>query len=216
MIVAWAAVSLAELPPFDRPVAPEEHRLELIGVAMVGCRSLRLRDGAISRALPAPRRRASRGQRPRPGCSSPRPSSRSRWRAAGTSPGGSGICMMTARLRPRPVGGATPAYRRSASVAAAFGGVYLDATLERVDTRTADGLRAILSALSSPAGPVEPVLARAPRPGLHRRRDGTPRVVRARAAQGRRPLPSVRLPRPGRRSGATSPSSPSSGAPSAR
>ena len=37
-------------------------------------------------------------------------------------------------------------YRRSASVTAAFGGVYLDATLERVDERTADALRAIIGA----------------------------------------------------------------------
>jgi adenylate cyclase len=51
---------------------------------------------------------------------------------------------------------ARASYRRSASVAEAFGGLYLDGTLERVDTRTGDALRALVTALEV-GNPVEEV-----------------------------------------------------------
>jgi class 3 adenylate cyclase len=44
---------------------------------------------------------------------------------------------------------ARASYRRSASVAGAFGGLYLDGTLEQVDTRTGDALRALVGALET-------------------------------------------------------------------
>ncbi|HET9244058.1 MAG TPA: adenylate/guanylate cyclase domain-containing protein [Gaiella sp.] len=44
---------------------------------------------------------------------------------------------------------ARASYRSSASVAGAFGGLYLDGTLERLDTRTGDALRALVGALET-------------------------------------------------------------------
>ena len=44
---------------------------------------------------------------------------------------------------------ARASYRRSASVTAAFGGLYLDGTLEQVDTTTGDALRAMVGALET-------------------------------------------------------------------
>ena len=155
VIVAWAAVSLAELPPFDRPVAPEEHRLELIGVAMVGCA---LYGYATVRYLGLYRRRGD----VLPAATA------AAWVLLAEALVAIALArswhlswwewhlMMTAAFV-LVLWAAYAGYRRSASVAAAFGGVYLDATLERVDTRTAEGLRSILSALSS-GRTVEPVL----------------------------------------------------------
>ena len=37
LLAAWAVVSLAEVPPLDRPVAPEDHRSALLIVAVAGC-----------------------------------------------------------------------------------------------------------------------------------------------------------------------------------
>ena len=155
VIVAWAAVSLAELPPFDRAVAPEDHRLELIGVAIVGCA---LYGYATVRYLGLYRRRGD----VLPAATA------AAWVLLAEALVAIALArswhlswwewhlMMTAAFV-LVLWAAYAGYRRSASVAAAFGGVYLDATLERVDTRTADGLRAILSALSS-GRTVEPVL----------------------------------------------------------
>ena len=89
LLAAWAVVSLAEVPPLDRPVAPEDHRSALLIVAVAGCA---LYGFATIRYLELYRRRrdllpaaiAARG------CCSQRHWSRSRSRAAGTSPGGSG------------------------------------------------------------------------------------------------------------------------------
>ena len=57
-------------------------------------------------------------------------------------------------------------YRRGASVTAAFGGVYLDATLERLDGRTADALRRLTGALERDE-PLAPVLAALQAEGLN-------------------------------------------------
>ena len=155
VIVLWAAVSLAELPPFDRPVAPEDHRAELIAVAVVGCA---LYGFATVRYLGLYRRR--RDVLPAAIAAA--------WVLLAEALVAIALArswhlswwewhlMMTAAFV-LVLWAAYTGYRRSASVAAAFGGVYLDATLERVDARTADGLRAILSALSS-GRPVAPVL----------------------------------------------------------
>lgn len=155
VIVVWAGVALAELPPVDRPVAPESHRAELVGIAVVGCA---LYGFATVRYLALYRRRADA----LPAAIA------AAWVLLAEALVAIALArswhlswwewhlMMTAAFV-LVLWAAYAGYRRSASLAAAFGGVYLDATLERLDARTADALRAILAVLSS-GGPVEPVL----------------------------------------------------------
>ena len=81
-----------------------------------------------------------------PGCCWPRRSSRSRWRAAGDLSWWDWHLMMTGAFV-LVLWAAYAGYRRQPRSRAAFGGVYLDATLEQVDERTADALRSIVTAL---------------------------------------------------------------------
>jgi len=155
LLVLWAVVSLAELPPLDRPVAPEDHRAELVAVAVVGCV---LYGFATIRYLDLYRRR--RDLLPAAIAAA--------WVLLAEALVAIALArswhvswwewhlMMTAAFG-LVLWAAYVGYRRSASVTAAFGGVYLDATLEQVDERTADALRAILSALAE-GQPVAPVL----------------------------------------------------------
>ncbi|HEX2303585.1 MAG TPA: adenylate/guanylate cyclase domain-containing protein [Gaiella sp.] len=155
LLVLWAAVSLAEIPPLDQPVAPEDHRAELIAVAIAGCA---LYGFATIRYLGLYRRRHDL----LPAATA------AAWVLLAEALVAIALArswhiswwewhlMMTAAFA-LVLWAAYVGYRRSASVTAAFGGVYLDATLERVDERTADALRAILAALAEDR-PVEPVL----------------------------------------------------------
>jgi adenylate cyclase len=155
LLALWAVVSLAEVPPLDRPVTPEEHRAELIAVALVGCvlygfaafRYLRLyrrRHDLLPAAIAAAWVLLAEAL---VAIALARSWHISWWEWH---------LMMTAAFA-LVLWAAYVGYRRSASVTAAFGGVYLDATLERIDGRTADALRMILSALAA-SRPVEPVL----------------------------------------------------------
>ena len=56
LLAAWAVASLAEGPPLDRPVAPEDHRSALLDRRRRRLRALRLRHDPLPRALPAPAR----------------------------------------------------------------------------------------------------------------------------------------------------------------
>ncbi len=155
LLAAWAVVSLAEVPPLDRPVAPEDHRSALLIVAVAGCA---LYGFATIRYLELYRRR--RDLLPAAIAAA--------WVLLAEALVAIALArswhlswwewhlMMTGAFV-LVLWAAYTGYRRSASVAAAFGGVYLDATLERVDERTADALRAILAALAEDR-PVEPVL----------------------------------------------------------
>jgi adenylate cyclase len=154
-LVLWAAVSLAEIPPLDRPVAPEDHRVELVVVAVVGCA---LYGFATVRYLGLYRRRKDL----LPAAIA------AAWVLLAEALVAIALArswhlswwewhlMMTAAFV-LVLWAAYTGYRRSASVAAAFGGVYLDATLERVDERTADALRVIHAALVQ-RRPLDPVL----------------------------------------------------------
>jgi class 3 adenylate cyclase len=156
LLVLWAVVSLAEVPPLDKPVAPEDHREALVAVAVVGCA---LYGFATVRYLGLYRRRHDL----LPAAIA------AAWVLLAEALVAIALArswhvswwewhlMMTAAFA-LVLWAAYVGYRRSASVTAAFGGVYLDATLERLDGRTADALRLILAALAS-GEPVEPVLA---------------------------------------------------------
>ena len=156
LLVLWGVVSLAEIPPLDRPVAPEDHRAELVALSIVGCtlyglaairyfHLYRSRHDVLPAAIAAA------------------------WVLLAEALLAIAIArswhvswwewhlMMTAAFA-LVLWAAYLGYRRGESLTAAFGGVYLDATLEQVDDRTADALRAILGALEQNR-PVEPVLA---------------------------------------------------------
>ena len=155
LLALWAVVSLAEIPPFDRPVAPEDHRVDLVLVAVVGCA---LYGFATVRYLGLYRRR--RDLLPAAIAAA--------WVLLAEALVAIALArswhlswwewhlMMTGAFV-LVLWAAYAGYRRSASVAAAFGGVYLDATLETVDDRTADALRAILASLVE-GRPLDPVL----------------------------------------------------------
>ena len=156
VLVLWGIVSLAEVPPLDRPVAPEEHRIELVALAIVGCalygfaaiRYLRLyrsRDDVLPATIAAAWVLLAEAL---VAIALARSWHVSWWEWH---------LMMTAAFA-LVLWAAYVGYRRGASLTAAFGGVYLDATLERVDDRTADALRSILGALGR-SEPVAPVLA---------------------------------------------------------
>jgi adenylate cyclase len=155
LLALWAVVSLAEIPPLDRPVAPEDHRVDLVLVAVVGCA---LYGFATVRYLGLYRRR--RDLLPAAIAAA--------WVLLAEALVAIALArswhlswwewhlMMTGAFV-LVLWAAYAGYRRSASVAAAFGGVYLDATLETVDDRTADALRAILASLVE-GRPLDPVL----------------------------------------------------------
>ena len=155
-LALWAVVSLAEIPPLDRPVAPEDHRVDLILVAVVGSA---LYGFATVRYVGLYRRR--KDLLPAAVAAAwvllaealvaialARSWHLSWWEWHLMMTGAFVLVLWAAYI----------GYRRSASIAAAFGGVYLDATLETVDDRTADALRAILATLVQ-GQPLDPVLA---------------------------------------------------------
>jgi adenylate cyclase len=152
---AWGVVSVAELPPLDGPLPPEDHRPEMLAVAAAGCV---LYGFAAVRYVALYRRRRD----PLPAAIAAAwvllaealiaiavaRSWHLSWWEWHLMMSGAFVLVLWA---------AHAGYRRHASVTAAFGGVYLDATLEQVDERTASALRGLVGALER-AEPVEPVL----------------------------------------------------------
>jgi adenylate cyclase len=159
----WGVVSLGELWPLDRPLPPEHHRTELLLAAAVG---VALYGFATVRYVRLARRRDD----PLPGALA------AAWILLAEALAATAIArswhltwwewhmLMTAAFA-LVAWAARAGYRRGASVTAAFGGVYLDATLERLDDRTAAALRRLVEALERDA-PLAPVLAELRKGGL--------------------------------------------------
>ena len=152
----WGIVSLGQLWPLDRPLPPEQHRTELLLVSAVG---VALYGFATVRYVRLARRRDD----PLPGALA------AAWVLLAEALVATAIArswhltwwewhvLMTAAFA-LVAWAARAGYRRGASVTAAFGGVYLDATLERLDTRRAAAVRQLVEALERDA-PLAPVLA---------------------------------------------------------
>jgi adenylate cyclase len=163
VLALWGIVSVAELPPLDEPLPVEDARLELVGLAVAGCA---LYAFAAVHYLALYRRRRD----PLPAAIA------AAWVLLAEALVATAFArswrlswwewhvLMTAAFV-LVLWAAYTGYRRSASVTAAFGGVYLDATLEQVDERTASALRGIVAALGR-GEPVEPVLAELRERGL--------------------------------------------------
>ena len=148
-------ISLGGVWPLHRAVPPEQHRTELLLVAAGG---IALYAFATVRYVRLARRRAD----PLPGALAAawvllaeallatavsRSWHLSWWEWHVLMACAFGLVAYAARA----------GYRRGSSVTAAFGGVYLDGTLERLDARTGDALRLLVDALERDA-PLAPVL----------------------------------------------------------
>jgi class 3 adenylate cyclase len=163
VFAGWTVVSLAGWPPLDEPLAPEDVRGRMTAVAIVGCA---LFGFATYRYVLLYRRRRDA----LPGAIA------AAWVLLGEALVAIALArnwhatwwewhlMMTGAFA-LVLWAAYDGYRRHASVAAAFGGVYLDGTLERVDERTASALRRLVMALERDE-PLAPVLERLHEDGL--------------------------------------------------
>jgi class 3 adenylate cyclase len=147
VLAAWAIVSLAELPPLDGPPPEGELHGPLVAVAVPG---IALFGFAAWRYLALYRSR----QDPLPAALAAawvllaealvaiglsRSWHLSWWEWHVLMAAGFALVAWTART----------SYRRSASVTATFGGLYLDGTIEQVDTTTGEALRALVGALEN-------------------------------------------------------------------
>src|SRR6188472_1755849 len=154
--LVWGVISLGGVWPLHRAVPPEQHRTELLLVAAGG---IALYAFATVRYVRLARRRAD----PLPGALAAawvllaeallatavsRSWHLSWWEWHVLMACAFGLVAYAARA----------GYRRGSSVTAAFGGVYLDGTLERLDARTGDALRLLVDALELDA-PLAPALA---------------------------------------------------------
>ena len=146
-LVVWAVVSVAELPPLDGPPPEGELHGPLIalavpGIALFGFAAWRYLDlyrsrrDALQAALAAAWVLLAEAL-VAIGLSRSWHLSWWEWHLLMTC--AFALVAWTARA----------SYRRSSSVVGAFGGLYLDGTLERVDTRTGDALRAFVGALET-------------------------------------------------------------------
>jgi class 3 adenylate cyclase len=153
--VVWGVVSLGELWPLDRPLPPERHRTELLVASAVG---VALYAFATARYLRLARRRSD----PLPGALA------AAWVLLAEALVATAIArswhltwwewhVLMAGAFALVAWAARAGYRHGASVAAAFGGVYLDGTLERLDARTGAALRRIVESLERHE-PLAPVL----------------------------------------------------------
>ena len=151
---AWGIVSLGELRPLDRPLPPEQHRTELLVLAAVG---IALYAFATLRYV----RLAQRRQDPLPGALA------GAWVLLAEALVATAVSrswhltwwewhVLMAAAFALVAWAARAGYRRGSSVTAAFGGVYLDGTLERLDARTGAALRRLVEALErdEPLAPV--------------------------------------------------------------
>jgi class 3 adenylate cyclase len=155
ILVLWGIVSVGGWPPLDGTLPAEENRTELLLLAGVGCVLFGL---AALRYLALYRRRGDR----LPAAIA------AAWVLLAEALVATGAArswhlswwswhlMMTGAFV-LVLWAAYEGYRRTASVSAAFGGVYLDATVERAGERSADALRRIVAALEQ-GGPLTPVL----------------------------------------------------------
>jgi len=159
----WATVTIAEAPPFDHALAPEAVRAELLAAAFAGSvlygfaavryvRLYRRRDDPLPGALAAAWVLLAEALF---AIALSRNWHLSWWEWHLLMGAAFALVAWTARA----------GYRRGASVAAAFGGVYLDATIERFDARTATALRGLVEALETGA-PLEPVRAELRKTGM--------------------------------------------------
>ena len=87
-------------------------------------------------------------------------------------------------------------YRHEGSITAAFGGLYMERTLERIDRRQADSLSVMVSAIRT-GEPLAPDRTAPPRRGDERRGGGVPRARGPRARPRRQPLRLLRRPAAG-------------------
>jgi adenylate cyclase len=153
-LAVWGVVSLTRLPPLDGALPPDDIRAELIVPAFAGSA---LYAFAAVRYVRLYRRRRD----PLPGALAAAwvllaealvaialaRAWRLSWWEWHVMMSGAFVLVLWA---------AYMGYKRHASVSAAFGGVYLDATLEQVDERTAAALRSLVGALERDE-PLEPV-----------------------------------------------------------
>ncbi len=159
----WGVVSLGELSPLDRPLPPEQHRTELLAVAAVG---IALYAFATLRYVRLARQR----QDPLPGALA------AAWVLLAEALLATAVArswhltwwewhVLMAAAFALVAWAARVGYRRGSSVTAAFGGVYLDGTLERLDARTGAALRRLVGAIERDE-PLEPVRAELQSGGL--------------------------------------------------
>ena len=157
VLAVWAVVSLAELPPLDGPPPEGELHGPLIalaapGVALFGFAAWRYLELYRSRDDPLPAALAAAWVLPAALAAAwvllaealvaiglSRSWHLTWWEWHVLMAAGFALVAWTART----------SYRRSASVAGAFGGLYLDGTLEQVDTTTGEALRALVGALET-------------------------------------------------------------------
>ena len=156
VLAAWAALSLAKVPPFDRVVEEGEYDGFLVVLAFVGVplyafaalRYLRLHDvrgDPLTAAIAAAWILLAEGLA---AIAFARPWRVSWWEWHVLMAAAFALIAWTAYV----------GYRRSASLTTVFGGVYLDGTLAQVDERSAAALRRLVAALEHDQ-PLEPVLA---------------------------------------------------------
>jgi len=147
VLLVWAVLSLAELPPLDGPPPEGELHGPLIalaapGVALFGFAAWRYLELYLSRDDPLPAALAAAwvllGEA-LVAIGLSRSWHLTWWEWHVLMAAGFALVAWTART----------SYRRSASVAGAFGGLYLDGTLEQVDTTTGEALRALVGALET-------------------------------------------------------------------
>ena len=158
-LAVWAIVSLAELPPLDGPPPEGELHGPLIalaapGVVLFGFAAWRYLELYRSRRDPLPAALAAAWvllAEALVAIGLSRSWHLTWWEWHVLMACGFALVAWTARA----------AYRSSASVTGAFGGLYLDGTLERVDADTGAALRQLVGALES-GEPVDEVGARAP------------------------------------------------------
>jgi class 3 adenylate cyclase/uncharacterized membrane protein len=163
LLAIWGVVSLTGAPPLDRALAPEDARAELIALAVAGCALYAFATVRYARLY---RRRRD----PLPGTIA------AAWVLLAEALVATAVSrnwhaswwewhlMMTGAFV-LVLWAAHTGYRRHASVSAAFGGVYLDATLEQVDERTGAALRDLVGALER-GEPLQPVRERLQAGGL--------------------------------------------------
>ena len=144
-MVAWAVVSILRLPPLDGP-PPAREGAGLLDLLSVGAVALYVVRGlALGAALPASRRGTAAQHRRRP--RAPRRSDDRRvtvsrnWHASWWE----WHLLLLAAFASIALG-ARREYRRGGSLAAAFGGLYLEATLSRVDRWYGEAVSAVVAA----------------------------------------------------------------------
>jgi class 3 adenylate cyclase len=163
VLAGWAVFSVAELPPFDGAVAEGQYDGLALALAAVGLplfafaavRYLRLhaaRHDALTAAIAVAWVLLAEALL---AIAFARPWRVSWWEWHALMAAAFALIAWTAYV----------GYRRSASLASVFGGIYLEGTLARLDDRSAAALRRLVGALERDE-PLDPVLAELRRDGL--------------------------------------------------